>query len=224
MPTTEFSDGDYRSKFVQGDPSCDQSINARALSRALDIRKFEIELYWRRASYFWTFIAAALAGFIAVQASQSDKKNDLSVLLCCLGVVFSFGWLCANRGSKFWQENWEYHVDMLEDPVQGPLYKVVLERSRPTSLKERGLHLLGGPTPFSVSKINQLISLFVTIMWCILLFYALPSFDWSLPVNWYYVAITSLSVLTCLGIAFLGRTYRGGFWHRGTIRTAKIEN
>ena len=95
-----------------------------ALMQALDIRKFEIELYWKRATYFWTFIGATMAGFLAIQASNSENKQDLSVILSCLGVVFSFGWVCVNRGSKFWQENWEKHVDVLEDKVTGPLYKI----------------------------------------------------------------------------------------------------
>lgn len=34
-----------------------------ALATALDIRKYEIDLYWRRAAYFWTFIAAAFVAF-----------------------------------------------------------------------------------------------------------------------------------------------------------------
>lgn len=80
---------------------------AEALKQALDIRKFEIELYWKRASYFWTFIGATLAGFLAIQASTASNKQDLSVILSCLGVVFSFAWMYVNRGSKFWQENWE---------------------------------------------------------------------------------------------------------------------
>jgi hypothetical protein len=65
---------------------------ARALDRAMDIRKFEIDLYWKRARYFWTFIGASLAGYAAVQVSAAiPNKSDLSVLLSCLGTVFSFG-------------------------------------------------------------------------------------------------------------------------------------
>ena len=35
-------------------------ILKEALKQAYEIRKFEIELYWKRATYFWTFIGAAL--------------------------------------------------------------------------------------------------------------------------------------------------------------------
>ena len=60
MPTNPYSDEEYRNEFL-----ADKEIRTKALERALDIRKFEIDLYWKRAAYFWTFIAATLAGFIA---------------------------------------------------------------------------------------------------------------------------------------------------------------
>ena len=69
-----------------------------------------VDLYWKRATYFWTFIAATLAGFFAIQASSASNKGDMSFLLANLGIVFSVGWFCVNRGSKFWQENWESEV------------------------------------------------------------------------------------------------------------------
>src|SRR5579884_3276706 len=142
-----------------------------AHERALDIRKFEIGLYWKRAAYFWTFIAATFAGYGAIQASSSitpDNRKELSVALACLGIVFSVGWFFANKGSKQWQENWENHVDMLEDEFTGPLYKVVMKRPRPRRLKIISEFLIG-PAAYSVSKINQIISIFVTGLWGILL-------------------------------------------------------
>jgi lipopolysaccharide export LptBFGC system permease protein LptF len=63
-----------------------ESRRAEALKTAHDIRKFEIELYWKRATYFWTFIAAAFAGYFALQ-----KEGDpVSVLVVSyLGFIFS---------------------------------------------------------------------------------------------------------------------------------------
>jgi hypothetical protein len=37
-----------------------------ALKNALDIRKFEIEMYWKRATYFWAFITLAFTAYFAV--------------------------------------------------------------------------------------------------------------------------------------------------------------
>lgn len=224
MPTHPFSDKDYRRRFSAKESLDPRSIQSVALEHALDIRKFEIALYWKRATYFWTFIGASLAGYIAVQASASTSKTDLSVLLCCLGLVFSFSWLVANRGSKYWQENWENHVDMLEDPVTGPLYKVVLTRRDPQGWRERVDHLLTGPSPFSVSKINQLLSLFTTAIWLILLVHSLPPLSLDAPLNWTYIFEVGASLATCALIAVYARTYGGGYWHKGTIRTAVINN
>lgn len=195
-----------------------------ALRQALDIRKFEIELYWKRASYFWTFIGATLAGFLAMQASTAGNKQDLSVILSCLGVVFSFAWLCVNRGSKFWQENWEKHVDVLEDTVTGPLYKVVLSRNNIEKTHEKLIHCVTGPSPISVSKINQIISLYVFLLWICLLIYSLPEFSIAQPINPFYCILVTLSASACVLFVWLGRSYSGGYFHTATLRKSRIKN
>jgi hypothetical protein len=193
-----------------------------ALTQALDIRKFEIDLYWKRATYFWAFIAATFAGFIAIQSSSSVNKADMSVILSCLGIVFSFAWFCVNRGSKYWQENWEKHVDVLEDAVTGPLYKVVLSRNNDLKTMDKAKDLLTGPSPLSVSKINQLISLYVTVLWCALLFYSLPEFSLDKPINWFYVVVVGISLVTCGLFLCLGRSYGGGYYHTAHLRKSRV--
>jgi len=84
MPQSDYSQKQYESDFLS-----DRHKTERALQHALDIRKFEIDLYWKRAAYFWAFIGAAFAGFLAIQASGATNKQDLSVVLSCLGFVFS---------------------------------------------------------------------------------------------------------------------------------------
>lgn len=218
MPVTPFSDDEYKKVFF------DEEVHANALKNALDIRKYEIELYWKRATYFWTFIAATLAGFVAIQSSSSINKTDLSVLLCSLGIVFSCGWLCVNRGSKYWQENWENHVDMLEDKINGPLYKVVLTRADAVGLKEKLQHVFTGPSAFSVSKINQIISLYIFFVWCGLLIYSLPTFSLYSQINWYYMLLIGITILVCISFFCSAKTFGSGLWHKGTIRTSSINN
>lgn len=111
-----------------------------AYNVALDIRKFEIELYWKRATFFWTVVAATLVAYGAV-ATTSFKSFSEAVstsgaifflyqvallVLAGMGIILSCGWRAANKGSKFWQSNWESQVDLLEDYVVGPLYKTVV--------------------------------------------------------------------------------------------------
>ncbi len=148
----------------------------KALEYALDIRKFEIELYWKRTNYFWVLIAAAFAGYFVI----ADKNEEfLSLVISCLGFVISLGWYLVNRGSKYWQENWERHVDSLEDNYIGPLYKTVIDKGSFSFFK------FWSGYPYSVSKINQLISLFVTIIWFGLIIKSLPNeyFPWSYKIN-----------------------------------------
>lgn len=219
MPQTEYTQQQYETDFLS-----DKEKAEKALEHALDIRKFEIELYWKRATYFWTFIGATFAGFLAIQASGAENKEALSVLLSCLGFVFSVAWVGVIRGSKKWQENWEKHVDILEDKITGPLYKVVLTRGRPKGFAENVKHFITGPSSLSVSKINQIISLYVSTIWGLLVCYSLPAFDCQTEINWFYLSLVATSILASICFFWLGRTYQGGYWHRATIRTTEIKN
>lgn len=143
-----------------------------ALRQALDIRKFEIELYWKRAGYFWTLIAAAFAGFFAASHANPPQFTVLFVL-ACIGLVFSAAWYLVNRGSKAWQLNWERHVDLLEDEVMGPLYKSTLNRYMYSFWN------LLDAFPISPSKVNQILGLFVIGIWLILLGRSLLLVDWK---------------------------------------------
>ncbi|MBZ5665870.1 MAG: hypothetical protein LAO30_14805 [Acidobacteriia bacterium] len=132
-----------------------------ALKCALDIRKFEIELYWKRATYFWTLIAASFAGYFALQSTEPAKRNLPSIfIIACIGLVLSFAWYLVNRGSKYWQENWERHVDVLSEKVIGPLYRTTLSKEKWWCIFEPHEAF-----PFSVSRVNQTVSLFITLLW-----------------------------------------------------------
>lgn len=121
------NDSEYKKAF--GIDPFEKERVEKALDYALDIRKFEIDLYWKRATYFWTLIASAFAAhFIILNAQHMNDKNFIAFIVSCVGFLFTFAWLQANRGSKQWQENWENHVDILEDQVIGPLYKTKLSR------------------------------------------------------------------------------------------------
>lgn len=106
-------------------------LEAKRLEAILDIRKFEIDLYWKRATYFWTFIAVVLASYgLTITAKEANQENIIKFqfIIICFGLVFSFAWYLVNKGSKFWQENWEKHLDLVEDNVIGPLYKTTISK------------------------------------------------------------------------------------------------
>jgi hypothetical protein len=165
--TTENLDA-YRKNFGLGDDDR-SNVAEKALEIALDIRKFEISLYWQRAAYFWTFIAFAFGGYFAILSTDLDALPDkrfIAFMIACVGLVFNWAWCLVNKGSKYWQENWENHVYMLEDDVVGPLFKTRLERPPGAPFVER---IVTGPASFSVSKINQWVSCFTFCIWIALI-------------------------------------------------------
>jgi hypothetical protein len=155
---------DYLSQFPSRDAT---AAKQTALDVALDIRKFEIDLYWKRATYFWTLIGAAFAGFFLLRSKDAGYYSLL--LVSCIGFLLSLGWYLVNRGSKYWQENWERHVDLLESNTIGPLYKTTISREEFPFLE------FWGGYPYSVTKVNQLISLFVVLVWLGLVIRTIPA-------------------------------------------------
>jgi hypothetical protein len=175
------------------------NLRRAALEEARENRKFEIDLYWRRAAYFWVFIAAAFGGYSTLQGD----RQTIAFLVACLGFIFSLAWYFVNRGSKFWQQNWELHVDLLEDDFAGPIYKTVVQR------KQCRFRDLTGAYPFSVSKINQLLSLFVTVVWLTLIarsFFVVWDIQCSLPPHLATILMSVCTLAAAIVLACFGRT------------------
>lgn len=194
-----------------------------ALEHALDIRKFEIGLYWQRATYFWTLIAATFAGYFAVLAAEKMVDQLFNAyVIGCIGFVFSLSWFLANRGSKFWQENWENHVDMLENEKIGPLYKTVLRRPAPEEFLEKWVD---GPLPISVSKINQWVSLFTILIWVALIANVMPEFSCVASISKKHAAVAAITIAISYFLIGNAKSYFGDFKHSSiTRRTAVIDD
>lgn len=212
---------EYKDKFPSDGNDIEKTIAFRALEQALETRKFEIELYWKRATYFWAFIAVTFAAFGLVQRKGVVDSEFLSFLLANLGFILSFGWFLANRGSKYWQENWEHHVDHLEDNIIGPLFKTSLPRRAPQDRLEKIETLLVGPSAHSVSKINQIISLYICIVWLALIFRAgggICFTAWTLS----HALVAIATVLSIAAMLYFGRTWRGNYGHTMETRESTI--
>lgn len=190
---------EYDQKFAGTMSDSEFKLKAeKALDLALDIRKFEIELYWKRATYFWTFIGAALAGYALVYKSSSG--SDISWLLLVfssLGFLFSMAWYLVNRGSKFWQNNWERHVDLLEGKVVGPLYKTIAE-----GVGHR--NPLTAPAQYSVSRINQILSVFISLFWVLLILKSLWPISPALEPDYFKIGILVITMLAVFCLFYYG--------------------
>lgn len=206
----------------------DQSKQAKALENALDVRKFEIDLYWKRAAYFWALIAATFAAYFALRsradptppivppAASIHELDLLTLLVASVGLVLSVAWFLVNQGSKYWQENWEWHVDLLEDEVMGPLHKTVFSRVHST-------WPFSSSHPYSVTKINQVVSAYIVLIWVGLIVATVPrlrlvtNLPWS-PSDvarlWFWVLLLLAITVAALGVLIrLGKRTPDGTPH-----------
>ena len=165
------SKDEYKERFGLDKP-CNKKKKKRrkaAFIKAWEIRNFEIELYWKRATYFWAFMITVF-GVFGLTFTPEDQVSEniivLRYLTMCTGLVIAFAWQLTNRGSKSWMRSWEKHIDMLENEFTGPLYKTV-----------------GSGETFSVSKINEIVSTWFIFLWLCLIFQFLYDNDLFNVVN-----------------------------------------
>jgi len=181
-------------KCADGKIICRKKAKA-ALERAHEIRKFEIDLLWKRTTYMSTFQAFL---FAALGVSFSADNPELAVyflrvIVCVVGMFSALFWFLMNKGSKFWYGNWENHIDFLEYEFEGNLHKTVLNRD--------------GKTPFSVSRINISTSFMFFGTWCVLATLFLLDFIWRLCLlqcfwaqysHAFYLSIIAVVFVICL--------------------------
>jgi hypothetical protein len=110
-----------------------------ALARAHELRKFEIENYWKRSSYFWGFQLVAF-GALALTAKDGRFEPPIVLIVSVLGALAALTGVLSAKGSKFWQANWEAHVDFLEPWIEGNLHTTALMDEK---------------VSFSVSRVNE---------------------------------------------------------------------
>ena len=163
---------EYLNLFTDDKPSETERMRSRALKEAQDIRKFEIDLYWRRTGFFWAFITIIYTALFSVFCKYIECPVKYSIFvpvistLSGLGFFFSIAWHMVNKGSKFWQENWEKHVSLLEESDIGPLYDVYLN---PKTTGSRW-----NPTKefdFSVTKVNMWASSLISVLSFVVCFF-----------------------------------------------------
>ncbi len=163
-----FSDSEYDDYLFQ-----EKMIKA-AYEKACECRDFEIDLFWKRGTYFWAFIMASFTAHFALfgivfSTFSKTVNNEISLKVMCklpgltlfgLAVTaffcffFSYLWVLVQKGSKFWQKNWERHIDHLEKYVTGKLFDCIMNVKNPKKCSPNPLSFK--PYRYSVSRISQL--------------------------------------------------------------------
>jgi hypothetical protein len=146
----------------------------RCIEIALENRKLEIDLVWKRTAVFWVFVAAI---FLAVIAAAEHRWSGLSIALSLTGVVFSLIWTLVNRGSRSWQESWELKAEHFLEARYGPtgLLGGRWERGGPRFLTLHSGFFTLRPRHYSVSGLLVALSDFVLIFWICLVVYMAQS-------------------------------------------------
>lgn len=227
----------------------------KAIENAVKNREFEIQMYWKRATYFWVFVSALWIafgillkdwGFLKYPLENNPRQFATLFILSCAGIGLSFAWYMVNKGSKFWQENWEFQINFLEDEIIGLSYKTVL------SERTIGKRNFFPPKPldsfpFSVSKINVIIALSNIVLWLIsaniwflLLFFhehiavvisrlysVLKSLTGSSPICLCIVFFVGINAIVFLALFLFSKIGRSGFEEGKNLNTlypGKIEH
>ena len=165
------------------------SILNEAYKQTLDTRKFEIELYWKRATFMWP-INGALLVLIGIFAklfydAPIDRRTEYFMaisVISLLGYLISMISSGISQGGKYWQENWEYHLDMLEPFFCGNLFKT---------------HFSRRPKPYSISELQDTVNLILLFLWVVILAISISQTPFT---NW--------QIITILVITFASITYK----------------
>jgi len=190
-PTRVFS-SEFRATYLTevGISPRDKEAIRYAYETAHRIREFEIDLYWRRSAYIWA-MQAALIGIAVISRSFGDTTFELdtsagwgsalvtsrtdpsehgliaTILVSMLAFVVASLWLTIITGAKFWQDNWERHVDILGQELGQNLYQVYPMMLSPNA------RLCCQIPPYSVTKLNKYLVYSFILFWLTYLLWAL---------------------------------------------------
>lgn len=175
------------------DPSNKERLE-KALEVAVDNRKFEIDLLWRRSLVFWGFVAALS---VSIGSVRTISPN-LTIIMSAMGALFSFIWSLVNRASKSWQESWETKAKRIfESLYDNPdMYKRLKEENQ-----EKVFPLLR-PAEFSLSRLLMALSDYSVFFWIGLTAY-LVSNKWIPPTS----VKENAAILTFLSFTVLYALY-----------------
>lgn len=176
----------------------------KCLEIAIDNRKLEIELLWKRTVIFWGFISIL---FVALYKISPQARFALS----WIGLVFSFLWTWVNKGSKSWQQSWEIKTEYFIREIYkyDYLYKKAHEDKNSKHVKglkksekiESFFKLIDAKTHFltesdySMSKLLISLSNFYIFIWIgAIIYYS----DWPFILNFSNKSLVNIFMIFCI--------------------------
>jgi hypothetical protein len=122
--------------------------------------------------YFFGFITALAVAFASAGGSKMlelEYKKLLLTFISALGIIFSWAWYLAGKGSKFWYENWENKISQsgyLKNEINGEDRCEIFILAEKSNGDKRNPLLRG--YRYSVSQIAIFLSIVITTAWTLI--------------------------------------------------------
>jgi hypothetical protein len=84
--------------------------------KSLELRKFEIENFWKRGWFFGALLLALFTGYFNI--NRLEEPVIYPVFISFIAMLISLIQSLMNRGSKYWQERWEYKTKNRESLLE----------------------------------------------------------------------------------------------------------
>lgn len=128
--------------------------------KILELRKFEIDNFWKRAIFFWGTISLLYLGFFRL-----GEDSQYFSIISLMGLLFNIIFSLSIRGSKYWQE----HYEDLASQYEHGMNFILFSHKKPTfELFSKKDSVFSVPHRFSVSKLAMLLADISTIVWLLL--------------------------------------------------------
>lgn len=132
--------------------------------KAFELRKFEIENFWKRGWFFGALLIALTAGYFSL---KPETQSNYYIFLSFIAFFVSLAQCLMNRGSKYWQERWEYFTKEKEKELGIEITNTTPANAHAfhRDLAKKNENALTKGWRFSVSKLTFLVWDITTICW-----------------------------------------------------------
>lgn len=163
----------------------------------VDHRKFEIENFWKRTTFFWGTTGILFAAYFSVKID-----TRFLILISLTGFIYNLIFTLSLRGSKYWQVHWEFLAEKYES-ILNDIRVFRWDLIKEIDLKIKNEWPIHKPRRISVSKLVMILGDFLTFCWAILivkdLHYLYETNEFSLK----YFDFGEKSKLSMLFVGFL---------------------
>jgi hypothetical protein len=133
--------------------------------KGLQLRNFEIDNFWKRGWFFGALLLASLGGYITI---KNGIFPDYAIYISFISFLVSLAQCLMNRGSKYWQERYDYFVKNRESALRIDVTKMQKYGNKEkyyidASIRSKDENIFTRSFRFSVTKLTFLVWDIVTI-------------------------------------------------------------